>query len=244
MERLTAGPLESQRLLVPMVLDLAPSAHAGAGRPRGRARAARLRDRARSATRTIKVTAVPALLEHRGQREGAARARRGSRGARPRRAGAGRAAAHRGDHRVPCGGEGELPADLREDDAHPRRAARDRVFDRLSARPPGDAAADAARDREELRSDLKCRHAGHRLTACATEHRLAGLHGVAGRRMALVFYAGARRQLIGMWLLLVDVSLRPARWARIRACSRPAWACFLAGWGLTRLTRLTPAACY
>src|SRR5207253_5917577 len=27
MERLTAGPLESQRLLVPIVMDLAPSAH-------------------------------------------------------------------------------------------------------------------------------------------------------------------------------------------------------------------------
>ena len=50
MERLTAGPLESQRLLVPLVLELPPAAHAGAGRPRGRARAARLRDRERSAT--------------------------------------------------------------------------------------------------------------------------------------------------------------------------------------------------
>jgi DNA mismatch repair protein MutL len=61
MERLTAGPLESQRLLVPMVLDLAPSAHQA------------LVNRAKELERlgfevesfgaaSVKVGAVPALL--------------------------------------------------------------------------------------------------------------------------------------------------------------------------------------
>ena len=40
MERLTAGPLESQRLLVPMVLELAAGGARGAGRPRARELAA------------------------------------------------------------------------------------------------------------------------------------------------------------------------------------------------------------
>jgi DNA mismatch repair protein MutL len=62
MERLTAGRLESQRLLVPLVLDLAPSAHQA------------LVDRAAELERlgfeiesfgasTVKVAAVPALLK-------------------------------------------------------------------------------------------------------------------------------------------------------------------------------------
>ena len=45
MERLTAGPLESQRLLVPMVHRAAAGGAPGARRPRRRARAARLRGR-------------------------------------------------------------------------------------------------------------------------------------------------------------------------------------------------------
>jgi DNA mismatch repair protein MutL len=62
MERLTAGPLESQRLLVPMVLDLAPSAHQAL---LGRAgELERFGFEIESfGTSTIKVTAVPALLK-------------------------------------------------------------------------------------------------------------------------------------------------------------------------------------
>ena len=86
MERLTAGALESQRLLVPLLLELRAGRAPGAGRrarPSSSASASRSR---RSATTTVKVTAVPALLNDGGQLEGAARARRGSRRARPRRA--------------------------------------------------------------------------------------------------------------------------------------------------------------
>lgn len=61
MERLTAGPLESQRLLVPLVIELAPSAHQAIV-----ARAAELRRLGFEVDgfggAAIKVSAVPALL--------------------------------------------------------------------------------------------------------------------------------------------------------------------------------------
>ena len=62
MERLSSGPLESQRLLVALVIDVAPSAHqALVGRaPSSSAWASRSRA---SAPGTIKVSAVPALLK-------------------------------------------------------------------------------------------------------------------------------------------------------------------------------------
>ena len=131
MERLTSGRLESQRLLVPMVIDLTPSAQQALVNRDGRARASRLRGRA-VRRRHHQGDGGAGAAEDRGQLEGAAGAGRGSRGARSRRAGAGRAAADRGDDGVSCGGEGQLSADLREDGAHPRRAAGDRVFDHLS----------------------------------------------------------------------------------------------------------------
>ena len=87
MERLTAGTLESQRLLVPLLLDLPPAAHQALVGRAARARAARLRGRRRSATATIKVSAVPALSTAEDSAQGAAGAGRGSRGARSRRAG-------------------------------------------------------------------------------------------------------------------------------------------------------------
>jgi DNA mismatch repair protein MutL len=63
MERLTAGRLESQRLLVPLVLDLAPSAHqALLGRA---AELERLGYEIEGfGAASLKVTAVPALLAH------------------------------------------------------------------------------------------------------------------------------------------------------------------------------------
>ena len=62
MEKLTAGRLESQRLLVPMVMDLAPSAHQAL--VNGAAELERLGFEVESfGASTIKVTAVPALLQ-------------------------------------------------------------------------------------------------------------------------------------------------------------------------------------
>ena len=49
----------------------------------------------------------------------------------------------------------QLSADAREDASHPRGAARHRLFDRVPARPAGDAAHHAAGNRKELRSDLE-----------------------------------------------------------------------------------------
>ena len=110
MERLTAGGSRSQRLLVPMVLELSPAgAQALVSRTR-RARAARLRARG-VRRRHDQGDGGAGAARAGGQLEGAARARRGSRRPRSRRAGAGRAAADRGDHGLPCRGEGELPAD-------------------------------------------------------------------------------------------------------------------------------------
>jgi DNA mismatch repair protein MutL len=61
MQRLTAGPLESQRLLIPMILDLAPSAHQAL--TNRAAELGRLGFEVESfGTATIKVSAVPALL--------------------------------------------------------------------------------------------------------------------------------------------------------------------------------------
>ncbi len=62
MEKLTAGPLESQRLLVPMVLDLAPSAvQALAGRTQELSRLGF--DVEPFGAATVKIAAVPALLK-------------------------------------------------------------------------------------------------------------------------------------------------------------------------------------
>ena len=155
MERLTAGPLESQRLLVPLVIEFclrAPTRRWSAARRElatARLRARELRRRHAQSRRPCRRCSSA---------EDSAQALRalggGPRRPRPRRRRAGSAAADRGDHRLPCRGEGELSADVREDGAHPRRAAGDRLFDGLSARPAGHAAADAAGNRKELRADL------------------------------------------------------------------------------------------
>ena len=127
------------------MLDMTPAAHEALIVARGRPRALRLRGRRASATSTIRVTAVPALLDAEGQlrRRCVALAEdlEGlDRGAQV----AGRAAADCRDHRLPRRREGELSADLREDGAHPRRIAGHGLLDGLSARPAGDAASDAA----------------------------------------------------------------------------------------------------
>jgi DNA mismatch repair protein MutL len=62
MERLTAGRLESQRLLVPMVLDLPPSAHQALTARTGELERLGFELEAFGGT-AIKVTAVPALLD-------------------------------------------------------------------------------------------------------------------------------------------------------------------------------------
>ena len=152
MERLTAGRLESQRLLVPMLIELSPAAQQA------------LVNRAAELERLGFEVEEFGGGDDQGDRgagaaasedsEGAARARRGSRGARSRRAGGGGAPADRRDDGLPCGGEGELSADATRRWRTSSTSCGDGVLDHLSARPAGDAAADAPRDRKELRSDL------------------------------------------------------------------------------------------
>ena len=155
MERLTTESLESQRLLIPVVLELPPAERA--------ALVAKAEALARFGFEveefggdSIKVTAMPALLDP-NECDAALRALAEDlegldRGLRHR----GRAQADRGDDGVPCGGEGALSADAREDASHPRGAARHGLFDGVPARPAGDAAHHAARNRKELRPDLTC----------------------------------------------------------------------------------------
>ena len=141
MERLTAGPLESQRLLTPMLIELSPAQrqalmpHAADARAvRHRDRGVRRRQRAavgacrRCWIRRQCEAAVRALAEDLEGLDGGSRRR-------------GRAAPDRRDDGVPRGREGELSADAGEDALHPRGAAPHGVFERLPARPPGRAAA-------------------------------------------------------------------------------------------------------
>ena len=136
MERLTAGRLESQRLLVPMVIEMSAGEHAGAGRPRAPElerfgfEIEELRRR-----RAIKVTAVPALLDA-GDSAKALLALADDlegldRGAHVQDA-LQRIAATTACHAAV---KANYPLTLREDDAHPRRAEGDGVLDRLPARP-------------------------------------------------------------------------------------------------------------
>ena len=63
MERLTAGRLESQRLLVPLVLEVSAGRASVARRPRARRSSSSGSSSRASAASAINVTAVPALLD-------------------------------------------------------------------------------------------------------------------------------------------------------------------------------------
>ena len=171
-ERLTSGRLESQRLLEPLLVELSAS-----GRQALLAHAADL-DRLGFEVEdfggeSLRLSACPALLPREEWQRGGAGAGRGPRRARPRRRGDRRAEAHRGDDGLPCGGEGELPADAGEDGAHPRRPAADGVLDDLPARPAGHAAPDAAGAGEALREGSDMRK------LIVVGHRWARVVGVA-----------------------------------------------------------------
>ena len=154
MERLTAGRLESQRLLTPILLELSP-----AQREALRQHAATLERFGMEVEEfggdSVRLSAVPALLDP-GECEATIRALADDlEGLDRRRRRGGSAAPDRRDDGLSCGGEGELSADAREDALHPGRAAAHGVFERLPARPSGRAAAHPARDREELSADLR-----------------------------------------------------------------------------------------
>ena len=153
MERLTAGALESQRLLVPMILELAPAAHETlVGRT---AELARLGFEFESfGGNSINVTAVPALLKAEESSKAlqalADDLERLDRGADLQQA-LKRLAATTACHAAV---KANYPLSYEKMIAHPRGTAGDGVLECLSARPSRDAAADTAGDREELRADL------------------------------------------------------------------------------------------
>src|SRR5690606_41411822 len=102
--------------------------------------------------------------------------------------------------------QGALPAGLREEGPRPGRAARDVVLDHLSARPPGDAAAPAAGDREKLSENLKGPGArGLRPGGRGRGPGGGGQEPGAGywpppsrRRFALMAFPPSRRRLISL----------------------------------------------
>ena len=110
MERLTAGRLESQRLLTPIVLELSPAQRQALAQHAATLERFGLEVEDFGGD-SVRLSAVPALLDPAECEAARARARRGSRGARPRLARRGGAAADRRDDGVPRGGEGELSAD-------------------------------------------------------------------------------------------------------------------------------------
>ena len=154
MERLTAGTLESQLLLVPLLIELEPSA-VQALIARGDElrrlgfeveafgdRRSKWRPCPRCSTQKTASKALRSLGE---DLEGL------DRGAHVQEA-IQRIAATTACHAAV---KANYPLDVRENGAHSRRAQADRLFDGLSARAAGDAPVDAARDREKLRTDLR-----------------------------------------------------------------------------------------
>ena len=142
MERLTAGTIESQLLLVPLLIELGLGA-TGAHRARRRAAAPRIRARG---VRPVDAQGVggAGAADSRGRGAGVARARRRSRRPRSRRRCPGSAPADCGDDCLPRRGESARSADLRENGAYPRRAPTHRLFDGVSARAARHASVDAA----------------------------------------------------------------------------------------------------
>ncbi len=206
MQRLTAGSLESQRLLVPLVMEVGASAHQALT-----ARTAELErlgfEIESFGESTIKVTAVPGLLET-GESAHALLALAQDLEGLDRGAGV-QDALRRIAATTACHAAVKANYPLTyEKMTHILDELRaTRVFDRLPARTARDAAAHAARDREELRSDMS----------------------------HLVFYLGRFGQLLGMWILLVDIFMAGPMGPSPRLFAAGV-VVFLAGWGLTRAT--------
>ena len=153
-ERLTSRALESQRLLTPVVLEVSAGEHQTLlTHARGARRGSASRSKT-SAASSLRVAAVPAILDW-TRSETALRAVAVDLDGLAPGAGVDEALApHGGDDGVSRGGQGERPAHAREDAVPARRAAAHVALVGLPARAAGRAAADAARDRAELRADL------------------------------------------------------------------------------------------
>ena len=153
-ERLTAGRLQSQRLLHPLLLDLTPD-----GRQALVAHAADLERLGFEVEEfggdSVRVCATPALLDAESAAAAVRALAQDLEGLDRGREGGGDVEADRRNDCVSCGGEGELPPDLRQNGPHPGGVACHGLLHHLSARAAGHAAADTPRGREELRAHLK-----------------------------------------------------------------------------------------
>ncbi len=153
-ERLTSGRLESQRLLVPLLIELSPS-----GRQALVAHAADLERLGFEVEEfggdALRVSAFPALLQ-REECDPALRALAEDLEGLDRGSGVD-AAIKRIAATMACHAavKANYPLTRGKDGAHSRRAAADRILDHLPARPAGDAAADPAGSREKLSANLK-----------------------------------------------------------------------------------------
>ena len=154
MQRLTERPLESQGLLVPIVLELAPAEREALLSRRDALIAVRLRGRRFRRRQRSGSSPIPAVLPREECDAALAVAGQRPRGARPRPRHRRGPQAHRRAHRLPRRGQGELSAHDGEDGAHPGRAAGDGILDGVPARPARDAPDHAARSGEKLRTHL------------------------------------------------------------------------------------------
>ena len=168
-EKLTSGRLESQRLLTPLLIDLSPAQRQALAAHRDTL------DRFGMEVEefggdSLRLSAVPTLLDAvrlRGDRAGAGR---GPRGVRPGVACRGSPPTHRRDDVLPCGGQGELPFDDYSNEIHSRRAPADGVFERLPSRQASGAPTVEAGDREEFSSYLRLKEGEKRMICTGTSH--------------------------------------------------------------------------
>ena len=169
MERLTAGRLESQRLLTPLLIDLSPAQRQALAAHRGDARAARLRGRGVRRRQPAPVGRSGAARRRPSARRRCGRWPRISRAstAVARRGRAGRIAATMACHAAV---KANYPLTLTKMRFILDELRRDGVFERLPARPAGGAAADAAGDREEFSADLSQEAAGRRMICTGSSH--------------------------------------------------------------------------
>ena len=157
-ERLSAGRLESQRLLTPLLIDLSPAQRQALAAHRATLERFGM-DIEEFGGDSVRLSAMPSVLEP-AECEAAMRALaddlegldRGSRAEDALRRIAATMACH-------AAVKANYPLTLREDAVHPRRAAAHRLLERLPPRPPGRAAAVPPGDREEFSSYLSSKSA-------------------------------------------------------------------------------------
>jgi hypothetical protein len=144
MERLTSGPLESQRLLTPVLIEMSPGERQSLI-PHAATLEKFVLEIEEFGRDAVRLSAVPAALDP-SECEAAIRRSPATSKVRSRIARRGGLAPDCRDDGVPCRREGELPADDGEDAVHSRGTAADSLLERLSSWQAGGAANHTAGD--------------------------------------------------------------------------------------------------